>query len=218
MKKRYFLIGDLKRNALILAASAALGLTTSACESNNRQEETAADEWNADEPYKEGVITEVTETSPDNWKITDEYPTPSGQVAAIRHHLDGKTDTLTGVELEKGMQQYASANPQPGSGFGLWNVLMWGGIGYMAGRIMSPNPRYYANPNIMNRTAMWRNNVNRDRERHGGFTGYAGRSAAGRTDNALYKNSNYSGRTYRTSAPRSGRSGFFSGRSRGYSG
>ena len=97
-----------------------------------------------------GVITELTEVSPDNWQITDEKPAGAGEVAAIVRHYDGQVDTLKGEALQQQMQQYASVHPTNTNGFGMMDVLMWSSIGYMAGRMMSPNPRYYANPNVMN--------------------------------------------------------------------
>jgi len=191
MKRKYLLIGDWKRNVLIAATASCLGLT--AC-NNSDQADTATNDWSSGETYSQGVITELTEISPDNWKITDERSVGPGQVAAIMRHYDGQVDTLRGEALQREMQQYASVHPNNTNGTGMMDVLMWSGIGYMAGRMMSPNPRYYANPNVMQRTSAWRNNISQERSR----VGTGGRSG-----------------TFRRSAPSSGRSGVFSGRSRG---
>lgn len=195
MKKKYLRIGDLKRNVLIMATASTLGLT--ACNNENQNEQANNSDWssgNTENSYSKGVITELTEVSKDNWRITDERPAGAGEVAAIVKHLDGKVDTLKGEALEKQMQQYASVNPSNTNGFGMMDVLMWSSIGYMAGRMMSPNPRYYSNPNTMNRTSAWRNDISQQRSR--GAT--------------------YGGGTYRRSAPAAGRSGGFSGRSGGF--
>ncbi|AKD03623.1 hypothetical protein POKO110462_02725 [Pontibacter korlensis] len=179
MKKKYLTIGDLKRNAFIVAAAACMGLTS--CGSNNQNEE-----WNTGEEVAvpDGVITELTEEAPDEWKITDERTTAPGQSMAILKYNDGRVDTLQGLELQNQMQALANNQQvyQQG-GFGMSSVLWWSALGFMAGRTTAPRPGYYANPNLMNNTAAWRQNV----------------------------------QTYRqqSTAPRSGRSGFFRGRSGG---
>ncbi|MEJ8803498.1 hypothetical protein [Pontibacter sp. H249] len=179
MKKRYLTIGDFKRNAFIVAAATCMGLTS--CSSNNQQ-----DEWKTGDEVAvpDGIITELTEEGPDQWKITDERTTNPGGSMAILKYNDGRIDTLQGLALENQIKDLAANEQQyRQGGFGLGSVLWWSGMGYMAGRMMSPNPAYYANPGVMNKTAAWRQNV----------------------------------QTYRqqTTAPRSGRSGYFRGRSGG---
>ena len=186
MKKRYLSIGDWKRNVLIVATASCLGMT--AC--NNNQSDTGSD-WSSSEASSQGVITELTEVSPDEWKITDERPAGPGQVAAIIRHYDGKVDTLQGEALKRQMQDYAAVNPTNTHGNGMMNVLMWSGLGYMAGRMMSPSPRYYANPAAMERGQALRSGIDQQRSRT-------------------------TGGTYRRSAP-SGRSGVMSGRGGGFS-
>ena len=179
MKKRYLTIGNFKRNAFIVAAAACMGLTSCDSGSNNN-------EWNAGEEVAvpDGIVTELTEEAPDQWKITDERTTAPGQSMAILKYSDGRIDTLQGLALENQMKELANnqGTYQQG-GFGLGSVLWWSGMGYMAGRMMAPRAGYYANPGIMNNTQAWRQNV----------------------------------QTYRqqTTAPRSGRSGFFRGRTSG---
>ncbi|GAB3526606.1 hypothetical protein GCM10027443_01950 [Pontibacter brevis] len=179
MKKRYLSIGDFKRNAFIVAAAACMGL--SSCSNNSNQ-----DEWNADSEVAvpDGIVTELTEEAPDQWKITDERTTAPGQSMAILKHNDGRVDTLQGLELENQMKAIAeNQQTYQQGGFGLGSVLWWSGMGFMAGRMMAPRPAYYANPNLINRTDSWRQNVQSYRQR--------------------------------TTAPTSGRSGFFRGRSGG---
>ncbi|GAA4302332.1 hypothetical protein [Nibribacter koreensis] len=209
MKKRYFKIGDLSRNMLLVSAAACLGLTTVSCSDNRSAQETST-EWNSGQEaasYTQGVITEMTEVGPDNWKITDERPAGAGQVMAILKHQDGKVDTLQGLELEDRMKEYAQVNPQNGSGFSMMNVLMWSSIGYMAGRMMSPNPRYYANPNTIQRNDAWRQQTAAERSRGAqAFKGTAGPYSRPTTT------------TTRSTRPSSSRSGWFGGRSSGRSG
>lgn len=207
MKKRYFLIGDFSRNVMLVSAAACLGF--SSCSDNRSAQNEAATEWNAGEPapkYSQGVITEMTETSPDHWEITDERPAPSGEVMAILKHNSGQVDTLQGLELERRVQEYTQANPHNGSGFGLMNVLMWSGIGYMAGRMLSPNPRYYANPNTIQRNEAWRQQTTAERSRGAqAFSGATGAYSRPAT-------------TTRSSRPSNSRSGTFGGRSGGFGG
>lgn len=198
MKRTYLSVGDFKRNVLIVAAAGCLGLT--ACEpgSRNQEQANAQNEWSGGETpaqFSQGIVTELTEVEPNNWKITDERPAAAGEVAAVLRHHDGRVDTLQGLALEQRMQEYAAANPTNVHRTGMMDVLMWSGIGYMAGRMMSPNPRYYANPGTMQQTSAWRNQVAADRSR--GAT--MGRG------------------TVRSTAPASGRSGTFSNRSSGFS-
>ncbi|MDB5262238.1 MAG: hypothetical protein JWQ14_1519 [Adhaeribacter sp.] len=191
MKKRYLRVGDWKRNVLLLATASCLGLT--ACNNGSQNEQGASADWSDGASSTKGVITELTEVSPDKWQITNEQPAGVGEVAAIMRHYDGQVDTLKGEALKQQMQQYASVHPTNTNGFGMMDVLMWSSIGYMAGRMMSPNPRYYANPNVMQRTSAWRNDISQQRSRGTTFGG---------------------GET-RRSAP-AGRSGVFSGRSGGF--
>ncbi|WP_114778639.1 hypothetical protein [Botryobacter ruber] len=180
MKKRHLTIGDFKRNAFIVAAAACMGLT--GCGDNRSN-----NDWNAGEEevaVPDGIVTELTEEAPDQWKITDERTTAPGQSMAILKYNDGRIDTLQGLALENRMREVAN-NEQTyrHGGFGLGSVLWWSGMGFMAGRMSSPNPAYYANPSVMQRTEGWRQNVQTYRQR--------------------------------ATAPKSGRTGFFGGRSSG---
>ncbi|MBC3538626.1 hypothetical protein ACFSC6_19465 [Rufibacter sediminis] len=211
MKKRYFLIGDFSRNVLLVSAAACLGLAS--CSDNRSTQNEASTEWNAGEAapkYSQGVITEMTEMSPDNWKITDERPAEAGQVMAILKHHDGKVDTLQGLELERRMQEYTQANPHNGSGFSMMNVLMWSGIGYMAGRMLSPNRAYYANPNTIQRNEAWRQQTTAERARGAqafrGTTGTYSRPASSGNVRSTRPTNSRSGTFGRSSGGRS--SGF----------
>lgn len=178
MKKRYLTIGNLKRNAFIVAAAACMGLTTS-CDNNSTSGNTE------EVAVPDGMITELTEEGPDEWKITDERTTVPGQSMAVLKYSDGRVDTLKGLELENRMKDVAAnqSTYQQG-GFGLGSVLWWSGMGYMAGRMMAPRAGYYANPGVMQRTQAWGQNVQSYRQR--------------------------------ATAPSSGKSGFFRGRSSGF--
>lgn len=180
MKKRYLRIGDLRRNVFIVAAATCLGLTS--CGSNNNSNEQNAGQAAA---APDGIITELTEEAPDQWKITDERTTVPGGSMAVLKYNDGRTDTLQGLALESKMKELASnqSTYQQG-GFGLGSVLWWSGMGYMAGRMLSPRAAYYANPGVMNNTAAWRQNVQNFRQQstapRAGRSGFfRGRSSGG---------------------------------------
>ena len=102
---------------------------------------------------------------------------------AVLKYNDGRVDTLKGLELANRMKEISGNQQYYHSGYGLGSVLWWSGLGFMAGRMSAPQPAYYANPNVMQRTESWRQNVQTYRQR--------------------------------ATAPSSGRTGFFRGRSSG---
>lgn len=154
--------------------------------------------------FNKGVRTFITETSPGNFKITDEVPAEPGQAGAIVNYADGHRDTLSVEAAQRLVQSDQSTsrylnNPTSYNGYhsnGLANVLLWGSLGYMLGRSTAPQYRadaqrygsgVYANPGLYQRANQIGENV--------------------RTS-----------RVVRSSRPTGGRSGFFGGgRSRGFS-
>jgi hypothetical protein len=176
----------------LLSGSAVL----QSCGNNNTD-----DEQRTETSFKRGVRTYITETAPGNFKITDEEETDPTKAGAVVSYHDGHRDTLSVeaakrlVETDKSTSTYLN-NPQ---GYhhssGLANVLLWGSMGYMLGR--SSGPQYRA-----------------DAQRYGAGV-YA--------NSSLYQRSARVGENVRTSRvtrtvrPSGGRSGFFGGRSRGFS-
>ncbi|MBD2723058.1 hypothetical protein [Hymenobacter armeniacus] len=224
MKKHFHLLGDWRRNVLLIAAASSLGLALPACSNDNRRDDNGAEGSWGGESYSQGVITEMTEVQPGQWKITAERPAGKEEVAAVLHHFDGKTDTLQGQALQRQMQDYSRQYPENrANGTGLMDVLMWSGIGYMAGRFLTPNPGYYANPGLIQRNQGWRANVARERQDQG--RGFFGRGFVGqRTPTAGIQESRSTMRSsprpsFRSSAP-SGRSSGFGSRGgfRGFGG
>ena len=226
MKKHFHLLGDWRRNVLLVAAASSLGLSLPACSGNNNETSSGASaDWGgqpatqAAQTYSQGVISELTEVQPGQWKITAERPAGKEEVAAILKHFDGKVDTLQGQALQRQMQDYSRANPENRSGdFSMMNVLMWGGIGYMAGRFLTPNPGYYANPGLLQRNQGWRANVAQERQNQGrGFfgRGFSGPRTAGNAGIAESQSTVRSSPrpSFRSSAP-AGRSSGFGSRGR----
>ncbi|MFD2572586.1 hypothetical protein ACFSUS_18245 [Spirosoma soli] len=170
------------------------------CGNNSSEEQTEQTETR----FGKGVRTYITETSPGNFKITDEVQANPDQAGAIVSYYDGHRDTLS-VEAAKRLVQTDQStstyfnNPSAYGAYhhnGLANVLLWGGLGYMLGRSTAPQYRdyerrygsgVYANPGVYQRSNQIRENV--------------------RTS-----------RVTRTVRPSGGRSGFFGGRSRSFSG
>ncbi|WP_310398166.1 hypothetical protein [Hymenobacter sp.] len=223
MKKHFHSLGDWRRNVLMIAAASSLGLALPACSSNDtvesRRDQAGGDQGNGaeggwgGETYSQGVITEMTEVKAGEWKITAERPAGKEEVAAVLHHLDGKTDTLQGQALQRQMQEYSRANPENrAQGNGLMNVLMWSSIGFMAGRFLTPNMGYYANPGVMRQNQGWRTNVANERATGRGFFG-RGFSGSGTSATAGIQES----RSTASAAPRpSARSSAPAGRSSGF--
>lgn len=221
MKKKYYRVGDWRRNVLLAATAASLGLTVlPACSGSGDNADNS--EWSGPESgqsYSQGVITEMTEVQPGEWKVTAERPAGKEEVAAILHHFDGKVDTLQGQALQRQMQDYARVNPENRVGHsGMMDVLMWSGLGYMAGRYLTPRPGIYANPAILNQTQSWRAQTARERDNGRGFfgRGFAGSRSAASGVRPSTSVSRVSRASFRSSAPRSGRSSGFG--SRGFGG
>lgn len=220
MHKPYFPLGDWRRNVLLVAAAASLGLGLPACSSGTESDSTANGEWSDGDSYSEGVVTEMTEVKPGEWKITAEKPAGKEEVAAILKHFDGKVDTLQGQALQQQMQNYSRQNPENHVGrTGMMDVLMWSGIGYMAGRFLTPQPAYYANPGVVQQNTGWRGRVAQERDQGRGFfgRGFTGSrtSPTGsgiRPSTTVTRSTGYGRSSIRSSAPGSGRSSGFGGR------
>ncbi|QJX45409.1 hypothetical protein HMJ29_00045 [Hymenobacter taeanensis] len=223
MNKSYFQLGDWRRNVLLISAAASLGLGLPACTSGSDSDATAED-WGSGDSYSEGVITEMTEVKPGEWKITAEQPAGKEQVAAVLKHFDGRVDTLQGQALQQQMQNYSRQYPENRvGGTGMMDVLMWSGLGYMAGRFLTPQSAYYANPGIVGQNMGWRSRVAEERGQGRSFfgRGFAGSrtSSAGsgiRPSTTVTRSTGYGRSSIRNSAPRSGRSSGFG--SRGFGG
>jgi len=162
-----------------------------------------SEDYETETRFGKGVRTYITETAPGNFKITDEVQADPGQAGAIVSYYDGHRDTLSVeaarklVESDESTHTYLH-NPaayQTHHHNGLANALLWGSLGYMLGR--STAPQY------------------RDDERRYGSGFYANPSVYERS-HQIRENVRTS-RVVRTSRPSRGRSGFFGGRSRGFS-
>ena len=168
---------------------------------NNQSDEEGTEQ--TETTFKRGVRTFITETAPGNFKITDEVQAEPGKAGAIVNYFDGHRDTLTVEAAKKLVESDKSTNTylnNPGAygaqhHNGLANVLLWGSLGYMLGRSTAPQYRG-------------------DERRYG--SGVYANSATYDRSQQLRENVRTS-RVVRTTRPSGGRSGFFGGRSRGFS-
>ncbi|GAB4026987.1 hypothetical protein [Spirosoma gilvum] len=165
---------------------------------NNRSEE------QTETRFQQGVRTYITETSPGNFKITDEEQANPGQAGAIVSYFDGHRDTLSVeaakrlVENDESTRTYLH-NPSAYHTHhhnGLANALLWGSLGYMLGRSTAPRYNEY--------------------ERRYSSGVYANSSLYNRSRHV--SESVRSSRITRTTRPSGGRSGFFSRMGRSFSG
>lgn len=218
MKQKYYRVGDWRRNVLLVAAASSLGLSVLPACSGGESADSQQQEWSGGEDggsgqsYSRGVITELTEVQPGQWKITAERPAGKDEVAAILRHFDGKVDTLQGQALQQQMQQYSRQYPENRvAGTSMMDVLMWSSLGFMAGRYLTPQPSFYANPGLIRQNQAWRAQTAGERDQGRGFfgRGFTGRPGARTTGIAP---STSVSRAVRASAPRFSRSSGFGSR------
>ncbi|WP_138991363.1 hypothetical protein [Larkinella sp. C7] len=168
------------------------------CGGSNDSETEQSDRVESSDQFGKGVRTYITETSPGNFKITDEVQVDPKQAGAIVNYADGHRDTLS-VQAAKRLVQSDSStsryfnNPSTyHHGSGLSSVLLWGSLGYMLGR--STTPRF----------------SNEQQYRSGVYNSPQTYERANRVGSTITSS--------RISRPSGGRSGFFGGgRSRGAS-
>ena len=149
--------------------------------------------------FKKGVRSVITESAPGEFKITDEVEADPSQSGAIVNYKDGHSDTLS-VEAARQLVQNDPSTSRyfndPGSygnyhSNGLSNVLLWGGLGYMLGRSMTPRfneQRYssgaYANQAAYGRSQQLGRTITSSRvvtsRPSGGRSGFFGRGSGGR--------------------------------------
>lgn len=121
-------------NGTLLLALTGAGWGLSGCGTGSQEEE----EYSYEEvSYSKGVISHIKEVRPGEFQITDEETVPMSDAKAIVSYLDGHTDTLS-VEtsralIDKEINNSAEYNHHSS---GLSSMLLYGGMGYMMGRMM----------------------------------------------------------------------------------
>jgi hypothetical protein len=147
-----------------------------------------------------GVMTELQEVSPGQYRIIREYP--SSRTGVVVNKLDGTKEDMPYEKVQSSIQ---SAGHE--GGFGMGTVLASGLLGYMMGKNTSMNPYVYRDSNLYNQSLANRDVLTeRIREEEKRDSQWNSRSY-------WYGRSGYTrapGQTVSSSAAPAGKTGFFS--------
>jgi hypothetical protein len=174
-------------------------------------------EYEEVEVYTKGVKTYISETSKGVFKITDEVEVPADSSIAIVTYMDGKKDTLSPKAVKALIDNEVHTNPTTiGKSDNLSNALLFGGMGYLLAKTLSPNYAQYR-PDVTPSNSVAQNHSSKNdttyRRRHryyGGGMGmlhYYATAAAFQKSSGIHQNIGYS-RTI-MSRPAGGKTGFF---------
>ncbi len=180
------------------------------CGSDSSDEE----EYEYEEVYTKGVKTYISETEKGVFKITNEKEVPIDSSVAIVTYLNGRKDSLSPKVVQGLIDSEVKTNPNTiGQSNNLSNALLFGGMGYLLAKTMSPNYATYrpdingVAQNSGSKTDTSRRNNRRHHYGGGGLmTYYATRSAFDRSSQ-IHQNIGNSRTTM--ARPVGGRSGFF---------
>jgi hypothetical protein len=168
--------------------------------------------------YTKGVKTYISETSKGVFKITDEVEVPADSSIAIVTYLDGKKETLSPKAVKALIDDEVRTNPTTiGKSDNLSNALLFGGMGYLLAKTLSPNYAQYrpdvTPTNGVAQTPKSKNDTTY-RRRHGFYGGgmgmmmyYYATTAAFQKSSAIHQNIGHSRTTM--SRPVGGKTGFF---------
>jgi hypothetical protein len=140
--------------------------------------------------YSKGVQTFIEETEKDVFKITDEKTVDPEDSKVFITYLDGRKDTLNLEQARRIVDQRENRDDDDNYyrqdhyyHSGLSDVLFYGGMGYLMGRSFNsqPNPAYYANRGVYQRSQENVSTLSRSRttKPSGSRSGYFGRSRSG---------------------------------------
>lgn len=115
----------------LLVALTASGWIFPSCTTSSNEDEYSYEEVS----YTTGVISHIKEVRPGEFQITNEESVPISEAKAIVSYLDGHTDTLS-VETSKALIDQELNNGASYHHSGLSSMLLYGGMGYMMGRMM----------------------------------------------------------------------------------
>lgn len=173
-------------------------------------------EYEEVEVYTKGVKTYISETSKGVFKITDEVEVPADSSIAIVTYLDGKKDTLSPKAVKALIDDEVHTNPTTiGKSDNLSNALLFGGMGYLLAKTLSPNYAQYR-PDVtpgngVVQTPSSKNDTTYRRRHHGYYGGgmlhYYATAAAFQKSNGIHQNIGHSRTTM--SRPAGGKTGFF---------
>ncbi|WP_247236942.1 hypothetical protein [Telluribacter sp. SYSU D00476] len=181
---------DITISSTLALAIMAGGIALPGCSTNNNEDEYS---YAADTSYSQGIRSHIKEVSPGEFQITNEETVPFDQAAAIVSYQDGHSDTLSPTAAKALIDKEIQTNQSAGMHSGLSNVLLYGGMGFMLGRMMNMgyinsyrgqanNPsRFYSNPATYQRSQSAYTDVSRSRvvtsRPAGGRSGFFNRSS-----------------------------------------
>ncbi len=135
-----------------------------------------------------GVMTELEQVGPKEYRISKEYP--SSTTGVIVHKTDGTQEIIPQERLSGLMEQSASDG-----GFGVGSVLTSGLLGYMMGRNTAMNPFMYKDQGLFHQSmanrALVEQRIREEEERRPGWSGRSYYFGGGRR----YDGKDYSLRT-----------------------
>ncbi|AFK02589.1 hypothetical protein Emtol_1443 [Emticicia oligotrophica DSM 17448] len=171
------------------------------------------EEYEYEEVYTKGVKTYIKETEKGVFKITDEKEVPIDSSVAIVTYLDGKKDSLSPKVVQGLIDSEVKNSPNTiGQSSNLSNALLFGGMGYLLAKTMSPNYASYR-PDVsgfQNNNSTSKADTARHRRNHyygGRMMSYYASSSAFNKSTQVHQNIGSSRTTM--ARPVGGRSGFF---------
>lgn len=162
---------------------------------------TGGGDGNVMQERKAGVMTQIEETEPGDYKIMNEYPSSTTGVVVKRR--DGTSETLT----EDRARSLMDGAGQERNMLGLGTVLSAGLLGYMMGKNTSPNPFVYGNEAVYQQSLAGRLPLEERLKEEERRTGSPMRSYWYGSRHYGYS---YGNRQYTSTSPGARKSGFFS--------
>lgn len=208
-------VKDITISSTLALAILGSSFTMESCNNNSEGDY----EYEEVEVYTKGVKTYISETSKGVFKITDEVEVPADSSIAIVTYLDGKKDTLSPKAVKALIDDEVRTNPTTiGKSDNLSNALLFGGMGYLLAKTVSPNYAQYR-PDVTPGSGVAQNNTSKNdttyRRRHGyhgggmgmGMLYYYATAAAFQKSTGIHQNISQSRTTM--SRPVGGKTGFF---------
>lgn len=206
-------VKDITISSTLALAILGTSFTLQSCNNNSDSDY----EYEEVEVYTKGVKTYISETSKGIFRITDEVEVPADSSIAIVTYLDGRKDTLSPKAVKALIDDEVRTNPTTiGKSDNLSNALLFGGMGYLLAKTLSPNYAQYR-PDVTPNSAIAQSHSSKNdtthRRRHGFYGGgmgmmyYYATAAAFQKSNAIHQNIGNSRSIM--SRPVGGKSGFF---------
>ena len=173
------------------------------CDSSTDGQPTASGrqgDWGSDNAVADraaGVMTEVREVAPGQYRIMKEYP--STVTGVVAQKMDGSLEIIPAEKVQTLMQGASG-----GDGFALGAVLAGGLAGYMVGKNTAPSPTVYADQDLYRQSLANRELIDKRRQEREQYTGGSGYRSGGR----VYSGSARPGAPHEAGTVR--KTGFFS--------